>query len=169
MSLSAAAVGKLLAVATAGAATASTAAAVLPVEPSLWSITILGIPLGVPVEPSLWSITILGIPLGVLAASLSGSSARALRDPSQDDRKLPRRALNTLIDGFIGGWVAMFVYTFSYSKDYFTGVEPAILGAFGGLLTEYIRTNAPRWTEQAWGAALSMFSRNKRPGEDAPQ
>lgn len=144
--ITAAALGKWAVLATAGAATATTAVQMVPAEPSLWSITILG------------------IPLGVLAASLTGSSARTLRDPSIDDGKLPRRATNTLVDGFIGGWVAMFVYTFSYSKSYFTGVEPAILGAFGGLLTEYIRSNAPRWAEQAWGAVLTWFTR-KQPGD----
>jgi len=133
--------------ATAGAAAAATASAMLPPDPSIWAVTVLG------------------IPLGVLGASLAGSSARTLRDGAADERKLPKRATDTLIDGFIGGWVAIFLLSFTYTRTYFSGVEPVILGALAGLLAEYLRTNAPRWAEQAWSTALALFSRKRPPGD----
>lgn len=132
--------------ATTGAASAAAAATVLPPDPSIWAVTVMG------------------VPLGVLGAALAGSSARTLRDGAADERKLPRRALETLIDGFIGGWLAMFLLSFTYTKPYFSGVEPAILGALAGLLTEYFRTNAPQWAQQAWTTALALFSRKKNEG-----
>lgn len=117
----------------------------------------------VPPDTSIWAVTVAGIPLGVLGAALAGSSARTLRDGSADERKLPRRALETLVDGFIGGWVAMFLLSFSQTRNYFSGVEPAILGALAGLLTEYLRSHAPQWAEQAWSTALALFSRRRSP------
>jgi hypothetical protein len=147
--------GSLLFVAMLGAITASAAAKAFPaLSPDSG-------------PASIWDVLVLGIPVGVLAASLAGSSARSLREDAQPDRTLPRRALWTVIDGFIGGWVAMFLLTFSFTRAYFEGVTPAVLGAFGGLLTEYIRTNGPRWGEQLWQTALTWISR-KRAG-DTPQ
>ena len=143
---------KLSGVAAAGATTAAVAERVLTVQP----------------QPSIFSILVLGIPLGVLAASLVGSSARSFRDTAQPDTSFPRRAVGTIIDGFIGGWLAMFVVGFSYTRPYFEGIEPAVIGAFGGLLVEFIRTNGPRWIEQLWQAALTWISRNKRPEDQAP-
>lgn len=116
------------------------------------------------VGPSFWDVLVLGIPVGVLAASLVGSSVRALREESLPDKRIPRRALNTILDGFIGGWIAMFLIGFTYTAQYFTNVAPAVLGAIGGLLTEYIRSNAPRWAEQLWATLLSWISKRK-PGD----
>jgi uncharacterized membrane protein YeaQ/YmgE (transglycosylase-associated protein family) len=146
----AATVANLGLAATTGAAAAAAGAAVLPPDPSIWAVTVMG------------------IPLGVLGASLAGSSARTLRDGAADDRRLPKRAVDTLIDGFIGGWVAIFLLSFTYTRTYFSGVEPVILGALAGLLTEYLRTNAPRWAEQAWSTALALFSRKRAPGDNPP-
>lgn len=109
--------------------------------------------------PSFWDVLVLGVPVGVLAASLVGSSVRALREESLPDRRIPRRALNTLLDGFIGAWVAMFLIGFTYTAAYFANVAPAVLGAIGGLLTEWIRSNGSRWAEQLWTAALSWISK----------
>ena len=117
-----------------------------------------------PPEPSWFEMVVLGIPLGVLAASHAGSSARSLRDESQPDRTLIQRAVATIIDGFIGGWLAMFIVGFSVTKSYFVGVAPSIIGAFGGLLTEYVRTNGSRWAEQLWQTFLSWIAR-KRAGD----
>lgn len=130
-----------------GAATAAVAAPMVPPESSSW-----------------WDVVVLGIPLGVLAASLAGSSARSLRDASQPDATLPQRALWTLVDGFIGGWSAMLLVGFSLTREYFDGIAPAILGAFGGLLTEFLRVNGPRWVEELWQTVLQWITR-KRAGD----
>lgn len=118
--------------------------------------------------PSFWDVIVLGIPVGVLAASLAGSSVRSLREDSLPDKRIPRRALNTLLDGFIGGWVAMFLIGFTYTAEYFVNVAPAVLGAIGGLLTEWIRSNAGRWAEQLWTAFLSWISKRSKTGETPP-
>lgn len=114
--------------------------------------------------PSFWSITLLAIPLGVLVASLAGSAARAYREPAQPDETVARQIVNVTIDGFIGGWLAMFVITFPYTRETFDGVAPAVLGAFGGLLGQFIRINGPRWANEAWTTALSFFSKRQKEG-----
>ena len=115
-------------------------------------------------HPSFWSITLLAIPLGVLVASLAGSAARAYREGAQPDETIARQIGNVTIDGFIGGWLAMFIITFPLTRGTFDGVAPAVLGAFGGLLGQFIRVNGPRWANEAWTAGLSIFSKRQKEG-----
>lgn len=113
------------------------------------------------VEHASWlDVIVLGIPLGVLAAALAGSSARSLREQSQPDSAIPRRVLWTIVDGFIGGWGAMFLLGFSYTRPVFESVGPPVLGAFGGLLCDFVRNNGAEWARQGWQATLGRFSRN---------
>lgn len=131
----------------AGAATASAAAAIIPPTTEPWV-----------------GVFVLGIPLGVLAAALFGSSARAFRDASQPEGTLPRRAVLTLFDGIIGGWLAMLLLGLKFTAHHFENVEPAILGGLGGLLVEYLRTNASRWVEQGVATFLAWIARKNPPG-----
>jgi hypothetical protein len=115
-------------------------------------------------HPSLWGVTFLAIPLGVLVASLAGSAARALREGAHDDATIPRKVANVTVDGFIGGWLAVFLVTFPRTREMFDGVAPAVIGAFGGLLCQYLRDNGSRWAEQAWQTALSFLGKRKTEG-----
>lgn len=117
---------------------------------------------------SLLDIPFLAIPLGVLAASHAGAAARAFRDPAQPDWKIVPKVVGIVIDGFIGGWVAMFLVTFYKTKPMFDGVSPALIGAFGGLLVQYLRDNLPRWTEGIVQAWISIFSRKGSKGSETP-
>lgn len=114
-----------------------------------------------------WAAAVFGIPLSVLAAALVGASIRAFRDGVQPDRKIPHHALGVTFDGFIGGWFAMFVVGFSYTHPHVKDIAPEILGGFGGLLTEFVRTNGKKWFEQFYSAALSRVKR--QPTGGAPQ
>lgn len=125
------------------------------------AVKIVGKVAGPAIGPSFWDVLVLGIPVGVLAAALIGSSVRELRDESLPDRKIPRRVVNTLLDGYIGAVIAMFLIGFTYTEKYFVNIAPAVLGAIGGLLVEWIRSNAPRWWEQLWTAFLSWISKRK--------
>lgn len=116
---------------------------------------------------SWWDVVVLGVPLYVLAAALVGSCARSFRDGSQPETTLPRRALLMLIDGIVGGWGAMFVLGFSSTRPFFVGIEPAVLGGFGGLLTQLVRDNGTRWFEQLWQAVIALITR-KRAGDPTP-
>ena len=118
-------------------------------------------------EPSpWWRVVVLGIPLGVLAAALVGASIRAFRDGTQPDRKLPHHALGVTFDGFIGGWFAMAVIGFSYTGAHVKGISPEVLGGFGGLLVEFVRTNGTRWFEQFYAAILTRIKKPSPTGEN---
>lgn len=119
-----------------------------------------------PKNPSLWEVVFLGIPLGVLCASLGGAAARTFRDEAAPDWGIPRKVRRIVIDGFIGGWVAMFLVTSPRTRQWFDGMSPALLGAFGGLLVQFLFDNAPRWADQAWQTVLSIFSRKKTGSEN---
>lgn len=60
----------------------------------------------------------------------------------------------------------MFLIDFSLTKSYFESMAPPVLGAFGGLLTEYIRSNGARWVEQFYQAFLTWIAK-KRAGDNA--
>lgn len=116
--------------------------------------------------PSPWyDAVILGIPLLVLAASLAGSSARTLREKSQPDSAIPKRIVLTVVDGFVGGWGAMFLMGFSYTRPFLEGVAPPVLGAFGGLLCDFIRNNGPEWVKYLRQAVTDRFARK---GDSTP-
>lgn len=111
------------------------------------------------------AVVVLGIPLSVLFASLVGSSVRALKESAPSPAPVPRRALLAVLDGLIGGWLAMLLTGFTATAPYLAAVSPEVVGAFGGLLTEFARSNAARWWESLWVAILSRIHRS--PG-DAP-
>lgn len=116
-----------------------------------------------PAPPSWLDYVVLGIPLGVLAASLAGSSARTLREESQPDNALFRKVVTTIVDGFIGGWLAMFLIGFSYTRPFFAAVTPAVLGALCGLLCEFLRSNGPTWLREAKTAVTDRFAKKGAP------
>lgn len=133
-----------------GYATAGTAAVAVP-----------------PGSPPWWGVVVLGIPLGVLAAALVGASIHAFRDGVKPDKKIPHHALGVTFDGFVGGWLAMFLVGFSFTHEHVKSISPEILGGFGGLLVEFIRSNGKRWFEQFYSAILSRLS--KKPTGEFPQ
>ena len=122
--------------------------------------------------PPTWSILdvpFLAIPLGVLAASLAGAAARTFRDEAEPDWKIASRITHIVIDGFIGGWIAVGLVTFKYTKPIFDGVSPAIVGAFAGLGVQYLSAKVPEWIDlivKAWIAIFSRRGNNK--GSETP-
>lgn len=114
----------------------------------------------VPATPAnWWAVLVLGIPLSVLAAALAGASARSLKEAAGPEQGIPKRAAGTIVDGFIGGWIAMFLIGFTSSAPYFTNVAPEVIGAFGGLLTEYVRVNGSKWWDELRDAVISRIRR----------
>jgi hypothetical protein len=120
-----------------------------------------------PASSTWWAVVVLGVPLSVLAAALVGASIRAFREGVQPDRKMPHHAIGVTFDGFVGGWIAMFIVGFSYTHVHVQDIAPEILGGFGGLSTEFVRTNGKRWFEQLYSAVLSRVK--KQPAGDLPE
>lgn len=115
---------------------------------------------------SIWAIVVLGIPLGVLAASLAGSAARYLREASAPDKKIPAMAMDTVIDGFIGGWIAMFLLGLPYtSKHLGPVVRPEIVGALCALLVQFVRTHGKVYFDRLFDTVLGWFTRKRAAAE----
>lgn len=129
-----------------------------------------------PAAATIWTIAVLGIPLGVLAAALAGSSISQLRRPAAPERRLAGAALATIADGFVGGWLAMLLLGIPATAVHIGDVvRPEVIGAVCALLVQFLRENALRYWEQIWGvvveAVRSWFVRRggaapPRPGGD---
>lgn len=112
---------------------------------------------------SIWTILVLGIPLGVLVASLCGAAVRQIREHGQPDANIPRRAIAIVTDGFIGGWLAMLLVGIPLTRDYFGNVEHAIVGALCALGLQFMRDKGPKLFDQAAQVVLGRFSRPPGP------
>lgn len=112
-------------------------------------------------DPGIFSVLVMGIPLGVLVAALGGSSAQYLNKPRQPDSTVPREVRGTVIDGFIGGWLAMGLIGFTLTAPYLLMIEPAVVGALCALLVQTIRVHGKGYFDRIFTAALGWFSRNR--------
>lgn len=120
---------------------------------------------GAAAEPSIFDVLVLGIPLGVLTAALGGSAAQYLHKPAQPDRNLPRELRGVLIDGFIGGWLAMFLVGFKWTAPYVHAIAPAVVGALCALLVQFLREHGKSYFDEAFQVALGLFRRRQAGGK----
>lgn len=115
-----------------------------------------------PETPSVWTILILGIPLGVLIASMAASSLRHMRDPSQPDKKIAAQVLSMLFDGFAGGWLAMFIVSVPFTRGYVGDVvRPEVIGALCALTVQFLRDHGKSYLDEAFKTVLALFGRKR--------
>lgn len=118
-----------------------------------------------PAEPSIWTIMVLGIPLGVLAAAQVASAIRHLREPSAPDRRMVGEAIGSVADGFIGGWLAMFLLGVPLTRGYLGDVvRPEIIGAICALLVQFLRDNAKGYFDRFFEVVLGWLGRKPAGG-----
>lgn len=111
-----------------------------------------------PAQPSIWTILVLGIPLGVLASALGGAAVRHLREPSSPDRRIAAQVIATVTDGFVGGWLAMFLLGVPVTAAYVGSVvRPEVIGALCALLVQFLRDHAKGYWDQIWGVIVEAF------------
>ena len=116
-------------------------------------------------EPGVWAIQVLGITLSVLMASLAGSALRHLREPASPDGKLVGKAIGTLADGFIGGWLAMLVVGLPATAAHLGSAIPAeVFGAICALLVQFLRDHAKGYFDRIFETFLSLFARSRAGG-----
>jgi len=121
-----------------------------------------------PKEPSIWAVIVLGIPLSVLAAALAASTLRSLREPSEPDAQIPRKVVGIVADGFIGGWAAIFLLSVPKTRALLGPVPPEVTGALCALLVQFVRVNGKVYFEQFYATVLGLFGRRKGAAADPP-
>lgn len=107
-----------------------------------------------------FSIVVLGIPLGVLGAALAGAATRYLREPPQAEKDILPKLVGTLTDGLVGGWLAMLLIGLPSTAGYVGQVvRPEIVGALCALVMQYLRSNVAEWANQLVRNLLSWLGK----------
>lgn len=110
-------------------------------------------------EPSLWTLAVLGIPLGMFGANLVASLLRTFRDPPLPEEKLAWRLFGVVSDAAIGGWLAVFVMGLPATREHIgNAIHPAAVGAVFTLVFQFLRNRLPKWLDSIMGESIKSIA-----------